>query len=125
MCFKRCKKPVDSAADLKRQQLTRKVLCAQSHLQECTENVIVRQQVIGLYPDGADKDKACEDFADAQRSMLCAIATLDDAISELHRYVKAHWDDFVTTKYKPDFSRDFNSHRCIEKTWRSFDRTRW
>ena len=111
------KSPQPSMADIERRRLLRKLYVANQHLAERAELVIVRRNVVDLYPDGPDKELAEADLAKAKSSLLCAIGTSDGVRAELMRYIKAHYKDFVTTAGYPE---PYTSHEIIEKTWRNF-----
>lgn len=87
-------------------------------LKEATKAVIIKKNVIELYPDGADKNIAIASFKSAQVELLCAIGHYDSTRVDAQEYYQEH--------DKSDFYKDWskihlpNSHSLIEETYGDF-----
>lgn len=83
------------------------------------EDVLVKREVINLYPTGPDKDLAQNDFETAQQFLLNAIADYDDLKRELFEYYKLNKDKLnKTIDWIP--STMTNSHTIVEIAYRNF-----
>lgn len=86
------------------------------HLEECTEKSIARTGVVPLYPDGADRRKACADVDEAKHSLLVAIGAFDTARMVYNDYVNKNQDKFDN----PRKSWKYTSHEIIERVYKNF-----
>lgn len=116
--FKKKEKIVESWADLKTHELIEEVIDANHRLRETVPNVIIKQGVIELYPEGADKQKAIADCDKAKFSMLCAIGRYDSAIAEYKRHLADTKDERTTTAYY--VCNYCSSHEIIENIYKNF-----
>ena len=104
--------------DEKRKDLHIELLEKQSWLEKCTKRVIVKNGVINLYPEGADKEAAKNESEKAKKTLLAAIGSYDGIRIDILRYIKEHTDSFVTTTEWPlDY---ITSHEIIERTYARF-----
>ena len=94
-------------------------LRATHRLIETVEDVIVKKEVIALYPDGSDKKAAIHTLEEAQYAMICAIGHYDSTRSDSQRYYREH--------DKSDFFKNWSeirslkdSHTVIEETYKNF-----
>ena len=88
-------------------------------LKEATEAVIIKKNVIDLYPDGADKNAAISSFKSAQIELICAIGHYDST--------RADSRDYYQEQDKNDFYKDWSairslktSHALIEEIYENF-----
>jgi len=88
-------------------------------LQKATENVIIKKNVIDLYPEGADKAVANISFKTAQNELICAIGHYDNIRTDSQEYYQEH--------DKSDFYKNWSgicslktSHTVIEETYTNF-----
>lgn len=88
-------------------------------LKEATEAVIIKKNVIELYPDGVDKTAAIASFKSAQIELICAIGHYDSARADSQDYYQEH--------DKSDFYKDWSviysleiSHAFIEEIYKNF-----
>ena len=90
-----------------------------AYLTSVVRDVIVKQGVISLYPDGPDKREAEEACEDARHQLLVAIGGYDLALKELRDYYNEHHDQLDRcVAWRP--SRLETSHRLIEKAYNIF-----
>lgn len=113
MFFNRNKPPVASPADFICAEKFRAVGDARFHLDECVKRVAIKQGVINLYPEGADKEAAVKEAEAAKYSLLCAIGTFDSLKQDFIDWYEIHKDELVT---KVDFTpyRFKKSHTYVE-----------
>lgn len=62
MFLKKHSQPEWTSADRQRERLLLDYFAAETNLEEKAKAAIVRKDVIDLYPDGPDKDRAIKDF---------------------------------------------------------------
>lgn len=124
MFLKKHSQPEWTPADRQRERLLLDYFAAETNLEEKAKAAIVRKDVIDLYPDGPDKDRAIKDFEAAQHSLLCAIGTVDGLRNDMRSYIAAHEKDFEATARWAVPSVNISSHTIIEKVYRDFFATR-
>ena len=76
------KKVSDTVADrmiYKAEEITQS---AKNRLVGAVQQVIIKQGVINLYPEGPDQERAKEDLKKAKFSLLCAIGHYDGRLQE-------------------------------------------
>lgn len=96
-----------------------KYLNAAYTLGERVKEVACKRDVISLYPDGADKERACEDYKDAQYRLLCAIGSVDGRLSEMSQIYEQFSDVLSDYNYKlPSYYQ--KSHDIIEDTYSQY-----
>lgn len=88
-------------------------------LKEATEAIIIKKNVIELYPDGADKNAAITSFKSAQIELICAIEHYDSTRADSQDYYQEH--------DKNDFYKNWSalhslktSHAIIEEIYENF-----
>lgn len=88
-------------------------------LKEATEAVIIKKNVIELYPDGVDKNTAVASFKSAQIELVCAIGHYDSTRADSRDYYQEHNES--------DFYKDWSairflktSHAIIEEIYKNF-----
>ena len=91
---------------------------AQSELEASVVDVITKVNVIALYPDGPDKEKAKKVADQAQQSLLCAIGHYDSQFVELKRLLKQPNSRVTTADWQFNLKKD--SHKIIEYTYRNY-----
>lgn len=82
--------------------------------------VLIQKEVIELYPDGSDKDKAIKDFQQSQLSMIATIGSYDSCRDDFQRYITEYRPLLVTTKDWVD--KVSSSHDIVEGTYLAFYR---
>lgn len=117
--FGKKEKIIATYEDKKAKDLNLAVGEAGRALRERVEKVIVCKDVIELYPEGPDKNKAIKDLEQAKYSLLCAIGHYDSALSEYKNYLIATQDKRVTTVYYNAHSWS-TSHQIIENQYKHF-----
>lgn len=113
---RQCIKPTFS--DKRREDLHIEVLDKQDWLEKCAKQVIVKNGVINLYPEGPDKEVAKEESEKAKKSLLTAIGSYDGIRCDMIQYIKKHSNDFVTTVRWP--LNYITSHEIIERAYARF-----
>lgn len=108
---------VDTMQDKRVKELRADRYDAWRRVEEATEKVIVCNGVVGLYPDGADKDKAKKDADSAKEGLLAAMAVYDDLRNQ---YIQAFNSPLerVTTKDWQCIAK--TSHEIVEETYKNF-----
>lgn len=81
-------------------------------IEDCVDKIIIKNGVIDLYFEGADKKKAIEDAEKAKYNLLCAIGAYDDVNRQYNEALKEQGKRIVTVDYKP---HTLTSHEIIEK----------
>ena len=90
---------------------------AMDKLKEQVLQTIITNNVVELYPDGADKNKAIKDSEHEKRMLLCCVATYDLKRTNYINYFEETRDKRVTTK---NYTRDVaESHKVIEQTYKN------
>lgn len=79
-----------SLLDSKVFKLVNEVKSAKERLMNEVKKVWICKNVIDLYPDGADKIKALEDFKSRQKILLAAIGRYDCALRDLEEVEIKH-----------------------------------
>lgn len=91
--------------------------CLQARVRE----VIVKINVVSLYPEGADRNIAEEDAYKEQKILLNYIAAYDTARNNLIKYQKENYKNL--SKYQSWAREDYiTSHKIIEQTYLDFSR---
>lgn len=86
-------------------------------LKEQVLQTIISNNVVELYPDGTDKNKAIKDSEHEKRMLLCCVATYDLKRTNYINYFEETRDKRVTTK---NYTRDVvESHKVIEQTYKN------
>ena len=88
-------------------------------LKKATEAVIIKKNVIGLFPEGADQTVANIRLKTAQNELVCAIGHFDNLRADLREYYLEHsesdfyknWSEICSLK---------NSHEVIEEIYENF-----
>ena len=88
-------------------------------LMAMARDVIVKQGVISLYPDGTDKKLASAEYEDAQQKMLTVLGNYDWCLTDLRDYYDTHHDQLErSVAWRP--SRLRTGHQLIEKAYIDF-----
>lgn len=90
---------------------------ARSRLKDCVIDVITKTNVVALYPDGPDKEKAKEVANQAQQSLLCAIGQYDSQLVELKRLLGQPNPRLTTSDWEFNLN---DSHKIIEEAYRNY-----
>lgn len=83
----------------------------------CVQDIIIKKDVIELYPAGADKEKAKQDFQRSQNILLTYIAEFDDIYCQLQNFEYSKCKYYITDKTAYE---SVTSHSIIESTYRNF-----
>lgn len=87
---------------------------ARSGLEAKVVDVIRKNGVVALYPEGADKAKAIIDAEQAKHYMINSIAQYDEAIRELDAVLAREGERNMTTEW---FNHFYNSHEIVENVY--------
>ena len=118
MFFKKKEKIEDNFFDRRVKEFNDQIGEATRQLYERVEQVIIKQGVINLYPEGPDQKKAIEDCEKAKYSLLCAIGHHDGLMSDYTRYLRETKNERVTTYY---WTNNYSSsHQIIENSYKIF-----
>ena len=77
-------------------------------------DVILKNCVVALYPEGADKAKAIVDTEQAKQYMVNAIAQYDEAMRELNHVLALEGERKTTAEWGNHFC---DSHKIIENVY--------
>ena len=92
-------------------------------LEAAVQDVIIKKEVIDLYPSGADQQKTKVDLQTAKNKLICIIAEYDSALNEINKYYVVNKDNFVEyANWYPGMLSD--SHKMVEIFYRNFIRNR-
>lgn len=115
--FKKKVKILDTAIDLRIKALVNQIADKNWALISDVEKCIIRNGVIALYPDGADKDKVIKDAEYAKHSLLCRIGAYDRLMRDYDEALAKPNGRRTTTGWRNNFSK---SHELVEITYRNF-----
>lgn len=87
---------------------------ARSGLEAKVVDVIRKNGVVALYPEGADKAKAIIDAEQAKHYMINSIAQYDEAIRELDAVLAREGERNITAEW---FNHFYNSHEIVENVY--------
>lgn len=88
---------------------------AKERLLGLTRKVIIRKEVISLYPEGPDQEQAIKDYENAKHSLLCAIGNYDGRLNELKQYFVQHREEITQPA-----RRFVSSHEIVEIGYEQF-----
>ena len=92
-------------------------------LEAAVQDVIIKKEVIDLYPPGADQQKTKVDLQTAKNKLICIIAEYDSTLNEINKYYVVNKDNFVEyANWYPSMLSD--SHKMVEIFYRNFVRNR-
>lgn len=104
----------DTALDRKIRGAFEIVHDSRDALESNVVNVIRKNGVVALYPEGADKAKAIIDAEQAKHYMVNAIAQYDEAIRELNEMLALDHERETTIDWNNHFS---TSHEIVENVY--------
>lgn len=87
---------------------------ARHGLDERVVNVIRKNGVVALYPEGADKAKAIIDAEQAKHFMINSMAQYDEAMRELDAVLAREGERNITAEW---FNHFCNSHEIVENVY--------
>lgn len=109
------KKDLNTPADRRLKTLYEQFLDVSNYLNKSVRQVIVKKEIIEIYPEGADKDKAIEDYKFEQQHLLALIGEYDDLRNQVGNLIK-------TTKEKRNTTITWHtpqtSHERIEQIYK-------
>lgn len=104
----------DTALDRRVKEVFKVVRESRNALENKVVDVIRKNGVVALYPEGADKAKAIIDAEQAKHYMVNAIAQYDEAIHELNRTLASEGERKTTAEWVNHFC---DSHELIENVY--------
>ena len=108
---------IETPMDLRIQNLRHKRYEVWQDLEEAIKLVIVRNGVIEIYPEGADKERAIKDAESAKQALICVIGRFDSITNEYKIAINST-EERVTTK---NLDKDVTtSHEIIENVYKKF-----
>lgn len=115
--FKKKKEMIkDTIEDMQLNQLRVQIDDISHNMYKTIEDIIVKQGVINLYLDGADKDKAIKDYKFKQQQLLALIGEYDDLRNQIDNYMKKTNEKRKTTL---DYKLHVTSHERIEQIYKA------
>lgn len=97
--FKKKKKNADTSADLQLKELYYPFINLCDKFYSTIREVIVKEEVIKIYPDGADKNKAIKDYHFEQQHLLALIGEYDDLRDQISNFIKKNKEERHTTTH--------------------------
>lgn len=123
MFKKKDKVKADSVADIQLRRLIDCYYTAFDLLRNKTEQAIVSNGVIELYPSGSpDRKRAELDCVKAKCAMVEAISAFDNAKANYNKFFRDHYEELVNAR---EYHRiEKNSHNVVEEVWERFFKQR-
>lgn len=112
------KKVSDTVADRMIYEAEEITQSAKNRLVGAVQQVIIKQGVIDLYPEGPDQERAKEDLKKAKFSLLCAIGHYDGRLQEYKNALNKNEEWRETTIGKR--CQFIPSHEVIEIVYSNF-----
>lgn len=109
--FKKKKQSADTSADLQLKELYYPFIDLCDEFYPTIRKVIVKKEVIEIYPDGEDKKQAIKDYHFEQQHLLALIGKYDDLRNQINNFIKNNKEERHTTAHW-DIPR--TSHETIE-----------
>lgn len=123
MFKKKDKVKADSAADIQLRKLANCYYTTFDLLRNKTEQAIVSNGVIELYPCGSPDRKRVElDCTKAKCAMVEAISTFDNAKANYNKFFRDHYEELVNMREYHKI--ETNSHNVVEEVWKRFFKQR-
>lgn len=113
--FKKKKQSLDTPADLQLKELYYPFIDLRDEFHSTIRQVIVKKEVIEIYPDGADKKQAIKDYHFEQQYLLALIGKYDDLRNQISNFIKNNKEERYTTAHW-DIPR--TSHETIEAIYK-------
>lgn len=115
--FKKKKKDkdLDTPADLQLKMLYEPFYDVEKRLNSTIREVIVKKEVIKIYPNGADKDEAIKNYHFEQQHLLALIGEYDDLRNQIDNFIKNNKEERKTTMY---LSVPMTSHKKVETIYK-------
>lgn len=112
------KKVSDTVADRMIYEAEEIAQSAKNRLVGAVQQVIIKQGVIDLYPEGPDQERAKEDLKKAKFSLLCAIGNYDGRLQEYKNALNKNekWRETTISKR----CQFIPSHEVIEIAYLNF-----
>lgn len=113
--FKKKTKNTDTSADLQLKELYYPFIDLCDEFYSTIREVIVKKEVIEIYPDGADKNKAIKDYHFEQQHLLALIGEYDDLRDQISNFIKKNKEERHTTAH---WEIPQTSHATIETIYK-------
>ena len=113
--FKKKKQSLDTPADLQLKELYYPFIDLRDEFYSTIRKVIVKEEVIKIYPDGADKDQAIKDYRFEQQYLLALIGKYDDLRDQISNFIKNNKEKRYTTAH---WEIPRASHETIETIYK-------
>lgn len=113
--FKKKKKDLDTPADFQLKRLYEPFYDVVKEIYVTIREVIVKEEVIKIYPDGTDKDKAIKDYHFEQQHLLALIGEYDDLRNQIDNFIKNNKEERKTTMR---WNTPVTSHKKVETIYK-------
>jgi hypothetical protein len=122
MFGKKKNEPVETSMDLRIKNLRSERYEIWQDLEEAVRLVIIRNGVIEIYPEGADKERAIKDAKSAKEELLYEIGRFDSINNEFKIALNST-EERVTTK---DWAKNvITSHEIVEDVYKKFFKAKY
>lgn len=99
--FKKKNRDMETSADITLRAINNQVVEAYDRLKETVKRNVVKKEVIDIYPDGEDKEKAIKEYNFEQKCLLKDIAYYDDMRNKFNTFLNNKFERKVTAHWKP------------------------
>lgn len=99
--FKKKSKNMDTLADKNLRAINNEVVSAYERLEETIKRVVLKKEVIDIYPEGVDKQRAIKEYRFEQECLLAAIAYYDDVKNKFNTYLNNGFERKTTAHWRP------------------------
>lgn len=113
--FKKKKKNADTSADFQLKELYYPFIDLRDEFHSTIRQVIVKEEVIKIYPDGDDKDAAIKDYHFEQQHLLALIGEYDDLKNQIDNFIKNNKEERHTTAH---WEIPRTSHEAVEAIYK-------
>lgn len=113
--FRKKNKSLDTPADLRLKELYYPLINLREKFDLTVRNIIIKKEVIKIYPNGADKDKAIKDYKFEQQHLIAIIGEYDDLRNQIDNFIKKNKEERKITAH---WTTPETSHERIETIYK-------
>ena len=115
------KKISDNIYDIKMKAAHQKWMDSWKKLEAATRDTIIKNNVIALYPEGADKKIAEREAEQQRKKLINCISAYEENRRDFLVFCESHKKDLMTTiTWARSFDSCPTSHDIVEKAYHNF-----